>query len=65
MKRSLAVNSRVAILLAAALLFIEAVSCTGIRRAAALTDLRNLAQFKEVFNQDYSNVRVVALLSPT
>ncbi len=65
MKRRLAVNGRAAALLAAVLLFIEAASCTGIRSATALTDLSNLAQLREVFNRDYSNVRVVALLSPT
>ena len=68
MKEKYLVMSRIAIMLSVALLLIQCESSTRLARgtepSAAVTNLTDLAQLKQVFERDRGKVRLVALLSP-
>lgn len=67
MKRKLMIIGYVAIILSIGFSHQSGVGIRPARAtkpAAEMTDLKNLAQLKEVFQRDRGTVRLVALLSP-
>ena len=68
MKEKYLIISRITIILSVALLLIQCESGTRLARGteppAAVTNLTDLAQLKQVFEHDRGKVRLVALLSP-